>query len=302
MSPPRPHTAEQIASPRVREWMAGGELRTLGPRRIFTRATPGEGPLLLFLHGFPSSSFDWRRTIALLPGRATLSLDLLGFGLSAKPPAARYSLMEQADIVEAALAEDGRRGPVVALAHDMGTSVATELIARDLEGRLGFDLRGLLLFNGSIIIERASLTRGQRLLRSPAGPLAARLSSRLYFQRAFSRLFSPAHPLGEEEAQDQWELWQRAGGHRIAHRLVHYLGERTTFAERWHGAIARWPGELHLAWGMLDPVATVRVFEGVRELRPSAPATELPGLGHYPQIEAPREIARVITALADVCG
>lgn len=293
---------QKIASPRVREWLAEGALRTFGPRRIFVREQPGEGPLLLFLHGFPSSSFDWRRTLALLDGRAALAFDFLGFGLSEKPPAARYSLMEQAALAEAVVAARAGRRRVVVVAHDMGTSVATELMARDIEGRLRFDMAGVLLFNGNIIISLAALTPGQRLLRSPAGALAARLSSAPFFKREFGRLFSPSHPLTAEEAEDQWELWRRAGGHRIANRLVHYLGERTTFAERWHGAISRWPGRLELAWGLLDPVAPVRVFEGVRALRPEASAAELQGLGHYPQIEAPREIATLAARLADACG
>ena len=49
---------------------------------------------------------------------------------------------------------------------------------------------------------------------------------------------------------------------------------------------------LQLAWGMLDPVATIKVLEAVRELRPQAPLTELPDLGHYPQIEDPPRLNR----------
>ena len=60
---------------------------------------------------------------------------------------------------------------------------------------------------------------------------------------------------------------------------------------RWHGAIRDWPGPLSLAWGMLDPVATPDVLEGLRELRPRAPVTEFPELGHYPQIEDPAMLA-----------
>ena len=39
--------------------------------------------------------------------------------------------------------------------------------------------------------------------------------------------------------------------------------------------------------GLEDPVATVEVLKAVRELRPQAPVHELPGLGHYPQVEDP---------------
>lgn len=154
-------------TPRVLEWRAGGELVELGGNLIFVRRHDGAGPLLLFLHGFPSSSYDWRATLELLDKRSWLTLDFLGFGLSDKPRDAVYSLFDQADIVEQLVARDRR--PVILVAHDMGTSVATELLARDLDGTLSFTLAGVLLFNGSVIIERASLTWAQTALRSPLG-------------------------------------------------------------------------------------------------------------------------------------
>jgi pimeloyl-ACP methyl ester carboxylesterase len=53
---------------------------------------------------------------------------------------------------------------------------------------------------------------------------------------------------------------------------------------------------------MLDPVATPAVLSGLRELRPSAPVTELPELGHYPQIERPEAIAGLVDELAAASG
>ncbi|ETW25264.1 hypothetical protein MGAST_03675 [Mycobacterium gastri 'Wayne'] len=73
--------------------------------------------------------------------------------MSDKPRPHRYSLLEQADLVQGAVARS-TTGPVVVLAHDMGTSVTTELLARDLDS---FDLRRAVLSNGSVILERASL-------------------------------------------------------------------------------------------------------------------------------------------------
>jgi pimeloyl-ACP methyl ester carboxylesterase len=88
-------------------------------------------------------------------------------------------------------------------------------------------------------------------------------------------------------------------GHRIAHRLIHYMDERERHAERWHGAFARWPKRLELALGMRDPVAVPAVLEGLRKLRPAAPVTELPDVGHYPQIEVPQQTAAVISAAVE---
>jgi pimeloyl-ACP methyl ester carboxylesterase len=286
--------------PRLLDWRAGGGIERVDGHQIFVRRDEGNGPLLLFLHGFPSSSYDWREVLPLLGARATLALDFLGFGLSDKPRDSVYSLFGQADIVERLVGDEAR--PVIVVAHDMGTSVATELLARDLEGRLSFEIRGALLFNGGMIVERASLTWAQQALRSPLGPLVARLSNRPLFVSQFGRLFSEAHPLSAAEAQDQRALWRHADGDRLAHRLIKYIDERQAHAPRWHGAIRDWPGQLQFAWGMRDPVATPNVLAGLRELRPAAPVRELADLGHYPQIEAPAritaEIEEIVSAAA----
>ena len=60
-------------------------------------------------------------------------------------------------------------------------------MARELEGEQT-GIVGALLFNASILLERARPTFGQRLLRSRAGPLAARLRSELFFRRQFASL------------------------------------------------------------------------------------------------------------------
>lgn len=277
---------------RARAWRDRGRREEFREQPIHVLTREGGEPPLVLLHGFPSSSFDWRQLLEEVPAETALAFDFLGFGLSGKPADHTYGLAWQADLTEELVARHlGGSGPVFICAHDMGTSVATELMARDLAGELGFELGGVLLFNGSMILERSSPTFAQRLLRGPLGPLASRLSSERFFRHQFSSVFSPGHPLGEEEAEDQWSLITHDGGHRLGHKLVRYMDERVIYAERWHGAIRDWPGPLSLAWGMLDPVATPSVLEGLRELRPHAPVTEFPDLGHYPQLEDPAMLA-----------
>jgi pimeloyl-ACP methyl ester carboxylesterase len=280
---------------RVEQWRQRGERVAAMGRAIHVFRRAGEDPLLLLLHGFPSSSYECRALLAAERRRAVLAFDFLGFGLSEKPRDHTYSLFWQADLVVELLARFAGDRRVFLVAHDMGTSVATELMARELEGEQTA-LVGALLFNGSILLERARPTVGQKLLRSPAGPLAARLTSERFFRRQFASLFSPAQPLSAEEAADQWALLANEGGHRIPHKLIHYMDERERHTDRWHGTFASWPKPLELAWGMLDPVAVPAVLEGLRELRPQAPVTQLPEVGHYPQIEVPAELAVLISA------
>lgn len=284
---------------RVEAWRDGGELVEIGGRRIFVRSQAGDGPPVLLLHGYPSSSYDWRHTFELLPGRRLVTFDFLGYGLSDKPRDHLYSLLAQADLVSEIVARYFAGEPVALVAHDMGSSVATEMLARDIDGRLPFELDRMLLFNASLVLERASLLIGQKILRSRLGPIAARLTNERSFKRSFGRIFSAAHPLTPEEAADQWALLAQGGGNRILDRLIYYLHERVAYAPRWHGALRDWRGRLEFAWAGRDPICTEAVLQAVLALRPTAPLARLPELGHYPQLEDPAATTRVVEMFAE---
>jgi len=281
---------------RALAWQHSGSFEEVEGNRIFVRERAGadDSQPVLLLHGYPSSSFDWRQAFNLLPRRRLIAFDFLGFGLSEKPRDHRYSLAGQADIAEV-IAGRFAKAPVVVVAHDMGSSVATELLARDIEGKLTFELASALLFNASLVRERASLLWGQRLLLSRFGPLAARLTTEFVFRRQFGGISSREHPLSDEEAADQWSLLSHNGGHRLLHRLIYYNHERVgPPGQRWHAALGDWPGRLELAWAELDPICTEAVLQAVLSLRPHAEVTRLRGLGHYAQIEDPAAAIDVI--------
>lgn len=95
---------------------------------------PSDQPPVVLLHGFPGSSHDWAGVSpALGVSRRVLTLDLPGYGLSAKPGDGDYSLFTQADVVEAVLDQHGITACSL-VAHDMGDTVAAELMARRTAG------------------------------------------------------------------------------------------------------------------------------------------------------------------------
>jgi pimeloyl-ACP methyl ester carboxylesterase len=284
---------------RVAAWRDRGSGEEFRGRHIHHFGRGGRGPLLLLLHGFPSSSYDWRLLLDRETEHAVLAPDFLGFGLSEKPRDHEYTLHWQADLVEELVSRHREGRPVFIVAHDMGTSVATELMARDIEGGLEMNVTGALLLNGSMVQGAASPTLGQRILRSPLGPVMSRLSSERFFRQQFGSIFSPRHPLTDEEADDQWALICAGGGRTLNHKTIRYMKERFRHAERWHGAIRDWPKPVSIAWGMLDPVATEAVLNAVLELRPAAPITRFDDLGHYPQIEDPDRVAEALQAAVD---
>jgi pimeloyl-ACP methyl ester carboxylesterase len=279
---------------RVREWERGGEYVDFRGHRIFVRRREGEGTPLLLLHGFPTASYDFHALLDTLEGRAAIAFDLLGFGLSGKPHDHDYTLTWQADLA-AHLAPDE---PVTLLAHDIGTSVATELMARDLHGGASLAIHAIVMLNGSILQDVASPTKAQRVLASPAGPAFARMMNERGFTSSFGRIFSDAHPLSEDEGHDLWSLVAHDDGTKLLPKTIAYMDERRRLADRWHGAFRDWAGDLELVWGMHDPVATPAVLRGLQDLRPGVPTRELDDVGHYPQLEVPLAVAEAVRRTA----
>ncbi|TDC38778.1 alpha/beta fold hydrolase [Micromonospora sp. 15K316] len=62
-----------------------------GQRLFYREAGPADGPTIVLLHGFPTSSFMFRNLIPALADRyRVIAPDHLGFGLSAAPPADEF--------------------------------------------------------------------------------------------------------------------------------------------------------------------------------------------------------------------
>src|SRR5262249_56290944 len=119
--------------------------------------------------------------------------DLLGFALPDNP-AQPYSLFEQADLVEA-LARDLGLEEVALVTHDMGDSVGGELLARSLDGTLGFRVTSRVVTNGSIYLGMAHLTDGQQLLLSLPDERLVDGPGRDALVQALQATFAPGSPL-----------------------------------------------------------------------------------------------------------
>lgn len=261
---------------------------------FYQRHGQGSSALLL-IHGFPTASWDWEPIWPALCERFAhvLAPDLLGFGHSPKPPRHRYSLMEQADLCEALLQQQGVT-EVDILAHDYGVSVAQELLARQLDrGGDGLRLRSVTLLNGGLFPETHRATRTQRLLRVPLlGAVLARLAGERRFGSNLAAVFGPSTQPSPIELHDFWQLASSHNGTRIMPRLLRYISERRKYRERWVGALTKTSVPLRLINGPVDPVSGAHMAARYAELVPNPDIVSLPGIGHYPQVEAPDRVLK----------
>lgn len=278
----------------VRRWRADGTIHRIGGRDIFVRDV-GEGTVpLVLIHGFPGSSYDWSELVAHLPGRVIV-FDLPGYGFSDKSATASYSLFEQADVVEALLAQLGV-GRCVVVAHDMGDTVTAELACRANAGTLGFGIDQILLTNGSIFIDLAQLTRGQKLtLRLPNRASLFAMPT-MILRRSLQESFTRTAPAPPGAIDALIALIQHDHGDRLMPKLIRYIEERRVHQERWTSGFVNFAGPLTLIWGEEDPIAVLAMTERMKQLRPSTTLVRLAGVGHWTSIEAPALLADEIRA------
>lgn len=289
-------------------------------------AVPDAEPVVV-LHGFPTSSLDWRHVLdALGRGRRRVVLfDFIGFGLSDKPDI-RYGIDLHADTATEVLAAlDIDR--CVLVTHDMGDSVGGELLARTLPagtvaddpawsaspdapvatsgtGRppapLDLDVTGRVIVNGSIYLGLAGLTAGQqRLWALPDERLDDELGALVGGDGLADGLAGVFHPDHRPDATERAALVasiEHGDGHLLLPRLIRYLDDRRRAESRYTGAIESHPSHLEILWAQQDPVAVAAMGERLGGHAADATLHRLEGFGHYPMIEDPTRFGAELQA------
>jgi pimeloyl-ACP methyl ester carboxylesterase len=281
------------------DWQAGGRDFAWGGHRLFAR-TAGDGPALLLIHGFPTSSWDWARLWPRLQGRhRLLALDMLGFGRSDKPRDAAYSIAASADQWQDFAVGQGVTEAHV-LAHDYGDSVAQELLARQAEGALPFRIASVAFLNGGLFPEAHRALLRQKLLAGPFGPLVARLSGYDAFASAMHRICG--RRLDDAELAEHWRLLRLRDGHRVLPALLGYLDERREKRARWVGALQSAKVPLRFVVGTADPISGEHMARAYRAQVPNPDIVELDGVGHYPQVEDAGAVLQAVESFLGAGG
>lgn len=285
----------------VERWRAGGRTIDVDGVPVFVGDEPADRddglPPLLVLHGFPTCGWDYAGILADLRARRRVLLpDLPGHGLSAKPDR-RYGIRWFADCVEGVLATLGVE-EVDLLTHDVGDSVGGELLARSLDGTLGFAVRRRVLTNGSIYMDLVQLSDGQQLLLAlPDEPTD--LVSEDAWIRGLRGTFAPESVVDDDVLAVLWHLTSHDGGHRMITRAIRYIEDRRAEERRYTEPIEVHPSPLGIVWGALDPIAVVAMAHRLAERRPDASLVVLEDVGHYPALEAPDRFVRAVLASLD---
>jgi pimeloyl-ACP methyl ester carboxylesterase len=249
-------------------------------------------PALILIHGLGDEADSWRHLIPLLSGTfRTLAPDLPGFGRSRAP--GHIGIKRHIAAILALLA---KTGPAILAGSSMGAIVAqgTAMTRPDL-------VRGLILMDGCIPMA-ADLKAGLLLSALPFIGKKWYRAFRNNHEGAWRSLFGYyADIWGLPEADRQFLR------ERVIARVESSSQERAYFASlrsllvihavsprRFARFLPRFSGKILVIWGAQDTVLPSESSRLIKKLRPDAGFSLIPGAGHLPQQEKPKETAEAI--------
>jgi pimeloyl-ACP methyl ester carboxylesterase len=190
----------------------------------------GVGETLLFVHGTPSWSFDFRNVIKALSGNfRCIAIDHIGFGLSDKPEHYDYSTINHGRTLERFILEKDLRD-ITLVMHDFGGPIGLSAAIRQPDR-----VKRLVMLNSWMWSSASDpdFIKLSKVLRSPLLPFLYRwlnFSPRFILPSSFGEKKLPKHLLGQY-TRPFADRTQRNGALAFAHSL---LNDQDWFESLWN--------------------------------------------------------------------
>ena len=277
------------------DWKQKGKFINIFGREIFLIDEGHNEETLVILHGYPTSSYDYQKVLSELSKQYRVIIhDHLGFGFSEKPLDYSYSLIEQADVALQIWKQLNLK-KVTLLAHDYGTSIATEILARHNRQQIDLQIDKLILCNGSAHIELSKLRLIQKLLKSKiTGEFVASLTNYSIFKRNMRNVYFDKLKATDEELQEMWFQLEYNEGRKVIHKISNYINERYYYWHRWIGALKETQIPTKIIWAKNDPIAIMEIAELLASEVPNNELLTIENTGHFLMIENPEEWLKLV--------
>jgi pimeloyl-ACP methyl ester carboxylesterase len=249
------------------------------------------GPLqaseaVVFIHGNPGSASDWEGLVAALSSSwRAVAFDLPDFGQTVAAEGFGNTVAEYADFVGLALDALG-----VSRAH---------LVTHDFGGPIGLVWASLSPDRvASVTLINTGILEGYRwhtMARVWQTPVLGELAQLATTRQVFTRVVPGAEPRGlprefVEEMYGNFDRRTRAAVLRL-YRDAKDLGEQSgQIADR----LAREDHPALVIWGAGDSYIPLRFAEAQKRAFPSARVEVLPDSGHWPFVDSPTEVSRLL--------
>jgi pimeloyl-ACP methyl ester carboxylesterase len=256
--------------------------------RTFYRRVAGEGPPVVFVHGNPSHSEDWLPFLQRID-RPALALDLPGWGRSERPARFDYSMHGLAAFFERFLDQVGVSEHALVM-HDWG---ALALIGAQQRPER---LRRLVLINAVPLLPGYRWHWVARWFwRVPvAGELLNLTGTRRGTALALRQARADRGPMPPEFVDAVWRGYRRGTGRPV---LELYRSADPEALAAAGSELARIECPALVVWGEGDPFLPARFGRLYAESLDDAEYVGMSGAGHWPWIERPEIVERVLAFL-----
>ncbi|MFD5595615.1 alpha/beta fold hydrolase [Streptomyces griseorubiginosus] len=252
------------------------------------------GPPVLMLHGIGRSLEDWAPQYPrLAQGYRLISLDLPGFGFSARSPEPTTLQVLARGALET-LDALGERRPLHVLGNSLGGAIAQRLLALDAERVASLVLVDSAGFGPEVAF-------ALRLLALPVlGPLAIRRTTRAGALMTERLMYADPAVATKERVDHALAIARQPGPGAVLLETVRGLstvrGAKPGWQAELAAAVVKYPRPTLIIWGEDDRVLPARHLDSARGLLPHAETHLLPGIGHMPQVECPDRFAELVLA------
>lgn len=272
----------------VKEWLSKGQFFQIQEKKIFY-ITQGDGEVILLIHGYPYSSFEWKEVAQVLSkSNRVILIDLLGFGFSDKPLYHNYTYEDYVLHITLLMQHLGVRR-VHVVAHDLGASVAQELIAQQKDRRLDIEISSIAFVNGGLFMDVYKPRMIQRLLsQSPdwCGRFINQLLSRSLIEKSICQLFGKQSRPSQDLLNQLWDVLTYNEGKNISYRLGRLVFDKYRYQHRWISAMQETMIRICYINGPADANSGEHMARHYEQLIPNPKVFRLnQDVGHWPHLE-----------------
>ena len=250
----------------------------------------GEGETILFVHGTPSWSFDFRNVIKKIRTNfRCIAIDHLGFGLSDKPEKYDYSVQNHSRTLETFILKKNLNDITLAV-HDFGGPIGLNVALQHPE-----KIKRLVILNSWMwsSAEDPEFIRFSKILKSPLLPFLYRylnFSSRFLLPGSFGDTKLPRHLLSQFTKPFRNKR-ERNGTLAFARSL---LNDQDWFEALWKQIEKINQKPSLFIWGMKDKFIGEKYLRKFQSAFTNHQTLELILCGHFPQEEHSQEVATTV--------
>ncbi|MCC5940685.1 MAG: alpha/beta fold hydrolase [Balneolaceae bacterium] len=250
----------------------------------------GKGDILLFVHGTPTWSFEYRNIIKeLRTSYRCIAIDHIGFGLSEKPEIYDYSTINHSRTLEKFILEKNLNN-ITLVVHDFGGPIGLNVAIKHPERFKSFVIINSWLWSSKADPDFQKLSK---VLKNPLLPFLYRyldLEIRILLPSIFGEKKLNKN-IKRHYIKPFKNKSERNGTVAFAHSL---LNDQEWFEELWNKKEAITDKPTLLIWGMKDPLIKPILLDKFQSGFSTTQTLKLETCGHIPHEEEPDRVTEEI--------